>query len=157
MFEPLVLRKCRMLALDKRHDLWPSNSAGGAIVPLTEDDLSMGLRPDNSAFWLRLVSDQEMIDQGAPSSFNFEMTPWNPPLSAATRSHNLFTGSMGYDILRLHGTKTSGIIDGENVEGTAYFQKVVVQAPSVLLHLCFSPCSKTLADLETRYRVGQYL
>ena len=93
MYEPLVLRKCRMLALDKRHNLWPSQSAGGAIVPLTDDDLSMGLRPDNSAFWLNLISDPEMIDQGAPSSFNFEMTPWNPPLSATTRSHNLFTGS----------------------------------------------------------------
>ena len=131
MFEPLLLRKCRMLALDHRHKLWPSDEAGGAIVPLTEDDLSMGLRPDNSAFWLRLMSDKKMVDQGAPSSFNLEMTPWNPPLSAATRSHNLFTGSMGYDILRLHGTKTSGTIDGKDVEGTAYFQKVVVQAPSV--------------------------
>ena len=131
MFEPLVLRKCRMLALDHRHNLWPSENGGGAIVPLTEDDLSMGLRPDNSAFWLRLKSDQNMVENGAPNSFNLEMTPWNPPLSAATRSHNLFAGSMGYDILRLHGTRASGTIDGEAVEGSAYFQKVVVQAPSV--------------------------
>ncbi|MDP6856181.1 MAG: hypothetical protein QGH13_01450 [Candidatus Thalassarchaeaceae archaeon] len=131
MFEPLVLRKCRMLALDHRHNLWPSDIGGGAIVPLTEDDLSMGLRPDNSAFWLRLKSDQNMVEKGAPNSFNLEMTPWNPPLSAATRSHNLFAGSMGYDILRLHGTRASGTIDGEAVEGSAYFQKVVVQAPSV--------------------------
>jgi len=131
MFEPLVLRKCRMLALDHRHNLWPGDKGGGAIVPLTDDDLSMGLRPDNSAFWLRLKSDKNMVDAGAPTSFNLEMTPWNPPLSAATRTHNLFAGSMGYDILRLHGTLASGTIDGEDVEGTAYFQKVVVQAPSV--------------------------
>ncbi|MGB0313229.1 MAG: hypothetical protein ACPGDD_05000, partial [Poseidonia sp.] len=33
--------------------------------------------------------------------------------------------------LRLHGTQVKGTIDGADVNGTAYFQKVCVQAPSV--------------------------
>ena len=37
---------------------------------------------------------------------------------------------MGYDILRVHGTRVKGEIDGEEVTGSAYFQKVCVQAPS---------------------------
>ena len=47
---------------------------------------------------------------------------------------------MGYDILRLHGSRVSGKMDDETINGTAYFQKVCVQAPSVpwywgMLHL----------------------
>ena len=47
---------------------------------------------------------------------------------------------MGYDILRLHGTRVHGMLDDQEVAGTAYFQKVCVQAPSVpwywgMLHL----------------------
>ncbi|MEE2984905.1 MAG: hypothetical protein VX366_01645, partial [Candidatus Thermoplasmatota archaeon] len=47
---------------------------------------------------------------------------------------------MGYDILRLHGCKVEGYLDDSRIKGTAYFQKVCVQAPSVpwywgMLHL----------------------
>ena len=38
---------------------------------------------------------------------------------------------MGYDIQRVHGMKAKLNIDGEEVEGSAYIQKVGVQAPSV--------------------------
>ena len=37
---------------------------------------------------------------------------------------------MGYGISRLHGALCTGTIDGKEVEGSAYFQKVCVQAPS---------------------------
>ena len=37
---------------------------------------------------------------------------------------------MGYDILRLQATKCKLLVDGEVMEGTGYFQKVSVQAPS---------------------------
>ena len=47
MQEPLVSRKChRMAAIDHRHPSWPSDSLGGAVFPLTDDDLAVGLRPD---------------------------------------------------------------------------------------------------------------
>jgi hypothetical protein len=38
---------------------------------------------------------------------------------------------MGYDILRIQGTKASIVIDGKEFEGTGYFQKVSVQAPTL--------------------------
>ena len=38
---------------------------------------------------------------------------------------------MGYDIQRVHGMKAKLNIDGDDVEGSAYIQKVTVQAPSV--------------------------
>jgi hypothetical protein len=43
----------------------------------------------------------------------------------------VFGANMGYDILRLHACKAEGTIDGEHVQGSAYFQKVTVQAPSI--------------------------
>ena len=58
------------------------------------------------------------------------LTPWNPAMSMARPSNATYAAGMGYDILRVHGTKVNGTIDGEAVTGTAYFQKVCVQAPS---------------------------
>ena len=59
-------------------------------------------------------------------------------MSTAREATATYLGSLGYDILRLHGTKVSGTIDGEEVNGTAYFQKVCVQAPSVPWYWGFS-------------------
>jgi len=61
---------------------------------------------------------------------NLSLTPWNPPMSVARPSTATYAAGMGYDILRVHGTRVAGKIDGESVTGTAYFQKVCVQAPS---------------------------
>ena len=36
------------------------------------------------------------------------LTPWNPATSGVTRSHNVFTGTMGYDILRIRSAKSKG-------------------------------------------------
>ena len=51
-------------------------------------------------------------------------------MSVARPSTATYAASMGYDILRVHGTRVSGTIDDVEVNGTAYFQKVCVQAPS---------------------------
>ena len=51
-------------------------------------------------------------------------------MSVARPSTATYAGGMGYDILRAHGTNVAGTIAGEAVSGTAYFQKVCVQAPS---------------------------
>ena len=61
-------------------------------------------------------------------------------MSTARQANATYAANMGYDILRLHGTRVNGKLDDENVSGTAYFQKVCVQAPSVpwywgMLHL----------------------
>ena len=90
----------------------------------------MGLQSDRSAFWLNLTGDKAAVTAGAPASMKLQLTPWNPAMSVARPSTATYAASMGYDILRVHGTRVSGTIDDVEVNGTAYFQKVCVQAPS---------------------------
>ena len=134
MHEPYIKRTCNIIAMSDDHPHWPlstkSGNGGGAVVPLLPDDLSMGLQSDRSSFWLNLAGDKLAVAGGAPSSIALTLTPLNPAMSVARPSTATYAGSMGYDILRVHGTRVSGTVDGEEVSGTAYFQKVCVQAPS---------------------------
>ena len=134
MFEPLVMKECRMAAINDQHSLWPGEGGGegaGAVIPLVQEDLSFGMKPGNDKFWLNLVSDKEAVKKGAPSRFSAELTPWSGPPSTLTYKNNILAMNMGYDILRLQGTKCKLSVDGEEMEGTAYFQKVSVQAPTI--------------------------
>jgi hypothetical protein len=145
MYEPYIKRKCRMIVVDDKHPSWPNNptdsgAGGGAVVPLTEEDMSMGLKSDLSEFWLNLHSDEFPEDNNVPKTMQFTLTPWNEAMSTARHATATYAMEMGYDILRLHGCKVSGKLDDEEINGTAYFQKVCVQAPSVpwywgMLHL----------------------
>ena len=133
MFEPLVIRECRMAVVDDKHPLWPGRGAGegaGALVPILDEDFSLGMRPGNESIWLCLTSDAEARAKGSPTSFEAELEPWWGPPSTLTYKNNLYGLGMGYDILRLQGTKLKLKVDDEEFEGTAYFQKVSVQAPS---------------------------
>jgi len=95
---------------------------------LLDGDLSMGLVDDASAFWLTL----DPMPEGAPfTHLDLTLRPLSERLSTARQATATYAAGMGYDILRLHGTTAEGHIDGEAVRGTAYFQKVKVQAPSV--------------------------
>ena len=145
MHEPLIKRKCRIITMDDTHSKWPevsqdSGRGGGAVVPLLDEDLSMGLKSDLSEFWLNLTSDEQPIPGMVPQSMKFQITPWNDAMSTARHATATYAMNMGYDILRLHGCKVEGSLDDQHVKGTAYFQKVCVQAPSVpwywgVLHL----------------------
>jgi hypothetical protein len=145
MYEPYIKRKCRMIVVDDKHPSWPNNptdsgAGGGAVVPLTEEDMSMGLKSDLSEFWLNLHSDEFPEDNNVPKTMQFTLTPWNEAMSTARHATATYAMEMGYDILRLHGCKVSGKLDDQEINGTAYFQKVCVQAPSVpwywgMLHL----------------------
>ena len=133
MFEPLVKRECRMASISDTHPLWPGEGKGegaGAVVPLTDEDMSIGMAPGNKSFWINLSSDEEAISEGAPAKFKAELTPWWGPPSELTYRNNVYFLGMGYDILRLQATKCKLLVDGEVMEGTGYFQKVSVQAPS---------------------------
>ena len=133
MFEPLVIKECRMALVNDEHPLWPADGSGegtGAIIPILDEDFSLGMRPGNKGLWLCLTSDAEARAEGAPTTFEAELTPWWGPPSTLTYRNNVYGFDMGYDILRLQGTKLSLKVDGEEFEGTAYFQKVSVQAPS---------------------------
>jgi hypothetical protein len=91
----------------------------------------MGMNPGNESMWLSLSSDKDARSRGAPSKFDAHLTPWWGPPSELTYRNNEIALGMGYDILRLQGMKSRLVVDGEEFEGTAYFQKVTVQAPSV--------------------------
>ena len=131
MHDEIISHVCDMIVLPAHHPSWPSSSksnrGGGAVVPLLDSDCSMGMVEDLSKFWLNL----NLSENSPIQSVQLNLTPWNPAMSTARQANATYAGNMGYDILRLHGTKVSGAIDGEPVNGTAYFQKVCVQAPSV--------------------------
>ena len=134
MFEPLTMRECRMAVISDQHPLWPGDGEGlgaGAVVPIDREDLSMGMNPGNESMWISLSSDKGAISKGAPSKFEAHLSPWWGPPSELTYKNNEIALGMGYDILRIQGMKSNLNIDGEELEGTAYFQKVTVQAPSV--------------------------
>ena len=133
MHEPARMTECRIAAMRDTHPDWPGDGmgiGGGAVVPLTADDLSFGMLPDLSKMWLSFKPDHES-NPDLPKSFEAELTPWWERPSSATYANNVYALGMGYDILRIHAMKASVIIDEETVEGSAYFQKVTVQAPSV--------------------------
>ena len=171
MHEPLTMRECRMAVVGDDHPLWPGAGAGegaGAIVPIEREDMSMGMMPGNSGMWMSLSSDREAVSRGAPSAFEAELTPWWGPTSSLTYRNNEYSMGMGYDILRLQGSKCRLNVDGEPEEGTAYFQKVTVQAPASpwfwgMLHFGdgsyldwfmphISPLSSTMDDRPWRRR-----
>ena len=134
MHEPLTMRECRMAVVGDTHPLWPGQGDGlgaGAVIPIEREDLSMGMSPGNESMWVSLSSDREARSRGAPSSFEAQLTPWWGPPSELTYRNNEIALGMGYDILRLQGMRSRLVVDGEEMEGTAYFQKVTVQAPSV--------------------------
>jgi hypothetical protein len=134
MHEPYLMRESRIAAMDGQHPDWPGSgefSGSGAVIPVTEDDLSMGLADDGSHFWLRCKGDSSAVENGAPASFDLKITPWTKAASSAAYSNNVFGNDMGYDIIRLHACKCQGLVGEDNVQGSAYFQKVTVQAPSI--------------------------
>ena len=134
MHEPYLMREVRIATLDGQHPDWPGTGefpGSGAVVPVTEDDLSMGMADDGSHFWLRCRGDDSAVENGAPRSFDLKITPWTEATSSAAYTNNVFGNDMGYDIIRLHASKCHGMIDEQSVQGSAYFQKVTVQAPSI--------------------------
>ncbi len=172
MFEPMTMKECRMGVFPDTHPLYPGEGFGdgaGAIVPLNREDMSFGMRPGNSSFWLRVSSDQESRSKGAPSIFEAELTPWwGPPSSLTYKNNILLANGMGYDILRLQGTLCKLKVDDEEFHGSAYFQKVTVQSPAFpwfwgMLHFNdgsyidwfmphVSPLSTTMDDIPWKRR-----
>ena len=127
MHDELISQVCDMIVLPANHPSWPSSKStvgGGAVVPLLDSDCSMGMVEDRSKFWLNL----NLSDTSPIQSVQLDLTPWNPAMSTARQANATYAANMGYDILRLHGTKVSGVIDGEPVRGTAYSAQAVERA-----------------------------
>ena len=92
------------------------------MASCTENEFSMGLNSKENEFWLILETEH--------GKFDLRMTPWNDAMSSMKVAQAEYGLGMGYGISRLHGALCSGKIDEKKVNGTAYFQKVCVQAPS---------------------------
>lgn len=65
---------------------------------------------------------------------HFRMKPWNDFLSKQRYKSAHYVGKYGYNILRIYGSRLSGTIahgdSKEEIAGSAYFQKVMVNAPA---------------------------
>ena len=64
MHDEIIAKVCDMIVLPSSHSSWPGQEGqgGGAVVPLTDKDCSMGMLPDRSQFWLNLNVEHEGIN-----------------------------------------------------------------------------------------------
>jgi hypothetical protein len=118
MHEPFVLEK---------NDFTVSRDASGdrgRLDPSSEHVLT--LEGDPREYRLRIKKDGWDMD--------FSMTPWNGFMSKHRFKAAHYVGKYGYNILRIYGSKLTGTVehDGarEVISGSAYFQKVMVNAPA---------------------------
>ena len=63
------------------------------------------------------------------NDFHFEMTPWNDYLQEHRFKESTYAKKYGHNILHIFGMKMKGQIHGTKVEGSAYHQRVTVNAP----------------------------
>jgi len=65
----------------------------------------------------------------------FKMSPWNAFMDEQRYKKARYFGKYGYNGLRIYGQKLSGTIStdagSEDITGTAYFQKIMVNAPAM--------------------------
>lgn len=128
MHDPWLLQDLEFEAVDA--------GGSGALVPKGRDDLVM--RGDGTTYEVGAA------DTAGKTRMRFQMEPWTPWLSEHRFAKSNMMSHWGYDILKIHAMKMKGVIEqdgsaSEPVEGTAYFQKVRVNAPStpwywVVLH-----------------------
>ena len=67
--------------------------------------------------------------QDPENDFHFEMTPWNDYLQKHRFREKSYTKKFSHNILQIFGMKMKGHISGHKVEGSAYHQRVTVNAP----------------------------
>ena len=108
------------------------------VAPLWSDAPAVGYDADHDRFWIDVPS---INDGGSgPDAVQFVINPHPEREHTITHHNNMFTETMGYDIHRLRRAQVQGIVDGIERTGTAYLQKVTVDAPPVpwfwgLVHL----------------------
>jgi hypothetical protein len=118
---------------------------------LEQDDFTVegkggeGLLNPHSPLDLRLQGSPQgyRLDISMPKEgheFHLKMRPWTDFMSLHRFRANNFTKKYSYNILRIYGSKVSGsyLAHGEEVDatGTAYFQKVRVNAPGAPWYWC---------------------
>jgi hypothetical protein len=141
MHDPLVLEDNQFRVLRKG----PKREAEGQLLPRSSHDLSLSGKRDS--YRLNIVNDE--VD------FRFKFTPLNEFMTTHRYHANKYTGKWGYNIHKIYGMKAdarlgvtgegdpsgrpgyhpirpgAGKGKTEKAEGTAYFQKLMVNAPAV--------------------------
>lgn len=69
--------------------------------------------------------------QDDENDFKFRLTPWNSYLNKHRLNENKYFRGYNYNILKILGMKLDGAIDGKDIEGSAYFQRVSMNAPAM--------------------------
>jgi len=99
----------------------------GELHPETNEDLRFWGGPRD--YTVKIQNLEKGMD------FTFKLSPWTEFMSTPRYASRHYIGRYGYNILRFYGMKLDGTLntpDGtETLSGTAYFQKVMVNAPSV--------------------------
>ncbi|MEM4729647.1 MAG: hypothetical protein QXH42_07835 [Thermoplasmata archaeon] len=118
MHDPFILEKNDFVV---RRD---ASGERGELIPSSENIMTFRGGPEE----YRLD-----IKKGA-WEMHFKMTPWSAFMSKPRYKTAHYIGKYGYNILRIYGSKLSGTIDREGereeITGSAYFQKVMVNAPA---------------------------
>lgn len=113
MHDPIVLEE---MDFEVRHD-----GESGELKPLMEGtDYRFFGSPEKYTVNVK----------DAKNDFHFEMTPWNDYMQEHRFNERQYTKKLGYNILKIYGMKMTGTIDGQPIEGTAYEQRVTVNAPA---------------------------
>lgn len=97
------------------------NGASGELKPLV-DECDYRFFGGPGRYTVNLKDDK--------NDFHFEMTPWNDYMQEHRFTERQYTRRYGYNILKIYGMRMKGTIDGRPVEGTAYEQRVTVNAPA---------------------------
>ncbi len=121
MHEPWVLENGRIALVEKSHRV------AGAVVPLWEKRLSTGMSADLTSFW---IDARRSMGKTGPQNINVQIEPSTDLGSRISNRVRKWPGGFGYEISRLRHAHAIATIDGEEVIGTAYFQKVAVHSPA---------------------------
>ena len=122
MKDPFRLKECDFKVERKERS--------GALLPSLEKDYNFTGEEHN---WVVNI-------KGGPVDFHFEMGPWNTFLTSPRHSKRAYIKQYGYEILKIFGTTLKGTIESEGekeeIDGSAYFQKVTVNAPTIPWFWC---------------------
>lgn len=113
MYDPLLLKE---MDFEVRHE-----GDKGELKPLVKGcDYRFYGSPQR---YVVNIKDEE-------NDFHFEMRPWNDYLQEHRFNENQYTEKYSYNIMKIYGMKMKGEIEGRDITGSAYHQRVTVNAPA---------------------------
>ncbi len=113
MHEPIVLKEMDFEVVGGKEE--------GELKPLCDDDYRFFGSPEE--YSVNMIDDQ--------NDFRLKLTPWNDYMQKHRFKENYYTKKYSYNIMKIYGMKLGGHVDGKKVTGSAYFQRVNVNAPAV--------------------------